>query len=146
MGAPKSLKLQYLGLCMKYRNGYKYQLAIPEIFQTSFRPSHIIRSERITLLTTGSMTVHSGYAWDGASGIVDRDTNLRASLGHDALYQLMREGGLDYKEWAKADEDFCIWLKQAGAWDWTVSIDRYGLSLFKGKFAHPKERKKIFIA
>ena len=41
------------------------------------------------------MIVKNGYAWDGTSGlIIDTDGNLRASLVHDALYQLMRNGKL----------------------------------------------------
>lgn len=136
---------EYPSMAMYYRSGYKYQLAADEVFKTSFRPPHIVRTARITLDTNGIMTVHDGYAWDGASGIIDRDTNIRASCGHDALYQLMREGGLPHQHWNLADEDFCIWLKEAGAWDITVRIDRAGLALFKGKYAHPDQRKTIHI-
>ena len=39
----------------------------------------------------GWLTIEPGYQWDGASFIViDRKANMRASLLHDALYQLMR--------------------------------------------------------
>jgi len=131
---------------MLYRDGYKYQLAAHEYFQTSFTPATKISVPRITLYPDGVMLVHEGYAWDGASGIVDRKTNLRASCGHDALYQLMRMEVLPYSEWAKADADFCRWLAEAGAYALTIKIDRYGLSLFKGKYARPENRKKIFIA
>jgi len=37
------------------------------------------------------IVVKRGYAWDGASGpAIDTPTIMRASLVHDALYQLMR--------------------------------------------------------
>lgn len=128
---------------MLFRDGYKYQLAAPELFETSFRPDEQIRVARITIDPNGVMIVADGYAWDGASGVVDRKTNLRASCGHDALYQLMRMGKLPYSEWQKADDDYCHWLKSSGAWNVTISLDRWGLQKMKGKYAHPKHRKKI---
>lgn len=128
---------------MLFRDGYKYQLAAPELFQTSFRPKRKIKAPRLMLDTDGILIVSEGYAWDGASGIVDRKTNLRASCGHDALYQLMRLGKLPYKEWAKADHDFCRWLALAGAWPVTVNLDRWGLRKMRGKYAHPSQRKRI---
>ena len=129
---------------MQFRDGYKYQLAAPELFKTSFLSNVQIRIERITLEPDGVMIVAEGYAWDGASGIVDRRTNLRASCGHDALYQLMRMGKLPYQHWGKADDDYCRWLKMAGAWDVTISLDRWGLKQMRGKYAHPKHRKEIY--
>ena len=129
---------------MDYRNGYKYQLAKNERFRTSFRPKWALKIERVSLDINGLMIVESGYAWDGASGIIDRKTNLRASCGHDALYQLMRMDMLSSRDYKKADDDYCKWLKSAGAWPITVKIDKAGLSLMKGKYAKPKHRKKIF--
>lgn len=42
------------------------------------------------------MDINAGYAWDGPSGpTIDTKTFIRASLVHDALYQLMREEKLD---------------------------------------------------
>lgn len=136
---------QYEGLTMYYRSGYKYQLAADEPFYTSFRPKKELRVPRITLYPSGLMIVHDGYAWDGASGVVDRDTNIRASCGHDALYQLMRMEKLSHEDWQLADEDFCTWLKEAGAWDITIKIDRLGLKIAGGKYAHPSKRKKIYM-
>lgn len=128
---------------MFFRDGYKYQLAATELFKTSFRPIKEIRIPRITLYCDGIMIVGEGYAWDGATGIVDRKTNIRASCGHDALYQLMRMERLPYSLWGKADDDFCKWLKNAGAWGVTISLDRWGLRQMKGKYANPKHRKTI---
>jgi hypothetical protein len=130
---------------MVYRDGYKYQLAAAELFKTSFRPANTIRAERIALSPDGTMIVSSGFCWDGASGIVDRKTNIRASCGHDALYQLMRRGHLDHNEWLKADDDFCRWLEEAGAWSITVSLDRWGLRQMGGKYARPEHKKQVYI-
>jgi hypothetical protein len=42
------------------------------------------------------LTVEKGYAWDGPSGpVIDAKENIRASLDHDALYQLMRNEELN---------------------------------------------------
>jgi len=131
---------------MYFFDGYKYQLAIPVLFQTSFRPLREISIARITLSTDGLMKVHDGYAWDGASGVIDSKTNIKASCGHDALYQLMRMKKLPHSEWPSADEDFCVWLKEAGAWDITVNLARWGLKQMNGKYAHPNQRKPILTA
>ena len=131
---------------MRYRRGYKYQLAEPEILQTSFRLKKEVRIPRIILSTDGKLHIAEGYCWDGASGIIDRKTNLRASLGHDALYEMMRQGALNYELWKIADYDFAGWLRQDGAWPSTVKVDKFGLGLFGGRYAHPKQRKKVFSA
>ncbi|MDA8018651.1 MAG: hypothetical protein MPN21_14515 [Thermoanaerobaculia bacterium] len=36
--------------------------------------------------------IEAGYAWNGATGAIDTPSFRRASLIHDGLYQLMREG------------------------------------------------------
>jgi hypothetical protein len=45
----------------------------------------------------GRLTAYQGYHWDGASGpAIDTKTNMRASLFHDVLYQMMRMAILPY--------------------------------------------------
>lgn len=69
-----------------------------------------------------------GYAWDGASGLtVDTPNTMVPALGHDGLYQLMREGGLPLEYREKADallRDMMIergvWKVRAWAWYWAV--------------------------
>ena len=129
---------------MRYRDGYNYQLARNEVFETSFRPRFEVSVERISLGADGTMIVNSGYAWDGASGIIDTKTNLRASCGHDALYQLMRMEKLDFNEHHKADDDFCKWLKEDGAWQITINMAGWALGRMRGKYAKPRNRKKIY--
>ncbi len=51
------------------------------------------------------LKVHPRYAWDGPSGpTFDTPTNMRASLFHDALCQLIGEGQLGKKFRKYADE------------------------------------------
>ncbi len=132
---------------MRYRGGYKYQLAKDEIFQTNIRPKHDTKSEsgRIELLTTGILTVRDGYAWDGTSGpVIDRKTNQRGSLAHDALYQLMRESKLPYYNWPLADIEFGRIIVEDGAWNITATIDLLGLKLANGRAARPENRRKVY--
>ena len=52
----------------------------------------------------GLLTVRAGYAWDGASGpVIHSADNMRASLIHDAYYQLIRLGLVHYAYRAAAD-------------------------------------------
>ena len=83
---------------MKYRKGYKYQLAenfgIPVSWHLS-PPNGNIETEFIRLRKEGGVTylqIRAAYAWDGPSGpTFDTPTAMTASLIHDALYQLIRE-------------------------------------------------------
>lgn len=92
---------------IKYREGYKYQLAQTVGIQLPF-PAPPIDTEHdfITITPSGQLITEQGYAWDGASGLTfDTKSSMRASLFHDALYQLMRDGLLDrevYREPADA--------------------------------------------
>lgn len=132
---------------MRYRGGYKYQLAADQRFYVAFRPRHNIFLARIWLTTDGTLTVREGYAWDGVSGpVIDRKTNMRASLCHDALYQLMRQGELPHTQWRSADMEFDRLLKEDGAWSITRRIDMLGLKLAGGRAALPKNRKKVYEA
>jgi len=91
------------------------------------------------------MTIREGYASDGASGpTIDRKENLYAGFGHDGLYQLMREGLLDFRQWHRADEDYGKWMLECGAWKITVKINLKGLGLMKGKYARPENRKRVY--
>lgn len=81
---------------IKYRAGYKYQLAEPYTVQTNIKPDEAIVDAFIVLTPSGLLTICAGYAWDGPSGpTIDTKNFMRGSLVHDALYQLMREKRLD---------------------------------------------------
>lgn len=94
-----------------YRAGYKYQLARTYTHQTELR-GHNVRSPFILLDPRGLLTIQKAYAWDGPSGpSIDTSTFMRASLVHDALYQLIREGHLHKREREYADRlmrDICL--------------------------------------
>ena len=77
---------------MKYRKlkDYDYDLAEDEHIDIEIYEK--ARNDYIWL-KDGHLVIMKHYAWDGASGpAIDDKTNMTASLVHDALYQLMREG------------------------------------------------------
>ena len=84
------------------------------------------------------LLISEGYSWDGASGPTwDTDGTMRASLVHDALYQMMRIGALDRRHRAKVDRLFRRHLKDGGVnlvrrWVWYRTVRWLG-----GKSAKP---------
>lgn len=115
--------------CITYRSGYKYQLADTYTTKIEIRPEQPIATYWITLDCEGNLTIARGYAWNGASGPTwDGKSSMRASLAHDALYQLMRLGLLDRDNCRPiADAIFhrmCVqdkmWRLRAAAWHWAV--------------------------
>ncbi|MAG33921.1 MAG: hypothetical protein CL908_23825 [Deltaproteobacteria bacterium] len=88
---------------IRYRSDYKYQLASKYELATSIIPPGTIESDFIDLSPSGKRVVKKGYAWDGPSGLViDTKENLRASLVHDAFYQLIRRDFLKSRTFRKA--------------------------------------------
>lgn len=64
-----------------------------------------VSTEFISINEWRRLRIESGYAWDGPSGPTwDTKSSLRASLVHDALYQLIRLGKIPMKCKASADE------------------------------------------
>jgi hypothetical protein len=82
---------------IKYREGYKYQLAEDYFIETRLLGiQETYATPFAKLEPKGKLTLKQGYAWDGPSGpTIDTDNTLEASLVHDALYQFMAEGFLD---------------------------------------------------
>lgn len=65
------------------------------------------------------LLLYAGYAWNGASGPVpDTKTIMRASLYHDAWYQLIREGHEPRSSRTLADFWFGETYKEDGGWKW----------------------------
>jgi hypothetical protein len=81
---------------------YKYQLTRPYQIQTGII-GYEISEVHFHMTEEGLLTVHALYAWDGASGpTVDGPDNMRASLVHDVIYQMIRMGVIpeSYKDYA----------------------------------------------
>jgi len=133
---------------MKYKEGFKYQLAENEIFiNIGIKPSTSIHTEFISLFTDGRLIVMAGYAWDGPSGpTYDSKNSLRASLAHDALYQLMRME-LISKEWRHlADLLLDQILKEDGMWSMRRWYWLRGVQWFASGAADPDSLKPVLEA
>lgn len=133
---------------IEYRSGYKYQLVTDYRIQTPIKPNKDVDAHFITLSKKGLLTVKRGYAWDGTSGpVIDTHENLRASLVHDALYQLMRRRKISYKKYRdKADRLFMKICRQDGLSAFTARLYYEVLKRFGLSSADPKNVRRIKYA
>ena len=133
---------------IRYRSDYKYQLAEAYEISISIKPKSSIETEFIDLDTDGKLTVKNGYAWDGPSGPVkDTVENMRASLVHDALYQLMRIAELSSRTHRKAaDQEFKDICKADGVSNFRASAYYKALRRFGKPAASPQKKRVIFRA
>ena len=131
-----------------YRDSYKYQLAKNYQVLLAVRPPKFINTNFIRLDIDGTLSICEGYAWDGPSGpAFDTPSFMRASLVHDALYQLMREGHLDAAAWrAVADGE----MRRICLEDGMPSIRAWwchrGVRLGGGPSASPSGSKPVLTA
>ena len=89
---------------LNYRKLHKWKYELMEPMSVAVEIPGLIENDYI-MIYRGRLTVLARYAWDGASFIAkDTPTNMRASLFHDALCQLISEGLLDKKYRKYADE------------------------------------------
>jgi len=132
---------------MKYRKGYKYQLFYTENIQTDIIPDIYIETEYIELTIKGLLTVKEGYAWDGASGpTIDTKSSMRASLIHDAFYQLFREEKLGLHYRPEVDRLFCQICKEDGMWPWRANLWYFMVHKFALSASVPENDKEIIEA
>ena len=118
-----------------YRAGYKYVLHSDYSIDTNIL-GYNIQTEFICLDVNGRLTIKRNYAWDGPSGpTIDTKDFMRGSLVHDALYQLMSEGLLDWKYRDHVDKllvaickvDGMSWIRR----QWVYAGVKYGYPLVK---------------
>ena len=132
---------------MKYRKGYRYQLAEDYSTRIEIVPERTIDTEYVTLSLQGILFIRNGYAWDGASGpTIDCKSSMTASLVHDALYQLMRMTELMPRHRHTADtivHRMCVagGMNKIRAWIYFKAV-----SLVGAKFILPSRKKKILVA
>ncbi len=88
------------------RKNWKYKLTEDYYVYVGIRVPRIVNIKNVDMfidtkfitLVRGWLIIQKGYCWDGPSGpAIDTKDFMRASLIHDALYWLMREGLLDIK-------------------------------------------------
>lgn len=135
---------------MKYRHleGYKYEVLKTEVVDTEIKGVEVSIPSNddgmyVCLWLSGRLFVFPHYMWDGPSGPTrDDETNMRGSLIHDALYQLMREGLLDRKYRECADQLFkkiCLedGMRKFRAWCWY-----HGVRIFAWRRVYPSKNPR----
>ncbi len=133
---------------IRYRSEYKYQLASDYKIDIPILPAEAIVTEFIDLDTNGELVVKNAYAWDGPSGpVIDTPENMRASLVHDALYQLMRNEELRARTHRKtADKLFRDICKEDAVSSLRANVYYRALRKFGKPAASPMNKKKIHRA
>jgi hypothetical protein len=132
---------------MKYQElkGYKYELVESLAVQTgltNLSDEIIFIRDYIGLFSDGILSINMGYQWDGMSGVGDSKQSMRASLVHDALYQLMREGLLDRKYKDAADRLLQQILIEDGASKLNAWICYQGVKMFGKKSTYPEKKPR----
>ena len=131
---------------IKYRKGYKYQLAEDYSHKTNVI-GYDIETEFIRLTLVGILFIRSGYAWDGPSGpTFDTKNSMRGSLVHDALYQLMRQGHIPQEFRLYADEilrDICV---EDGMSEIRADLWEKAVNIFASAAANPENEKDVLTA
>jgi len=132
---------------IKYRSGYKYQLAEEYQIQVSIIQSEDIKRDFIELTPEGILTIKKGYAWDGPSGpTCDTPNFMRGSLVHDALYQLLRNEVIG-EEWRdEADEELRRICREDGMSKIRSNWVYYAVRKWGKVAASPESKKKIHQA
>jgi len=130
-----------------YREGYKYQLAEDYSVQLDFAPPADIATDFIRFNRLGVLTILMGYAWDGPSWLtIDTKSSMRASLIHDALYQLLQDRKLPPSRRKDADEVLQKIGLEDGMFRWRISAWYRAVRLGAGPAADPVNRKTVITA
>ena len=91
---------------------------------------HYYRDKKVELNPEGMLYIKANFIWDGASGFtIDTPATIRASLVHDALYQLIKAGADIPRK--KADRLLYKIMRQDGASRirarcWLIAVRLFG--------------------
>lgn len=143
-GPSVSESIQYKEGSFKYQLHRDVEVLLPELRSTA----GVGLTGMLTLTPGGLLRIRKRYAWDGPSGpVVDRSSTLRASLVHDALYQLMRAGFLDRDLCQEpADRVFQRIYLEDGGWKWLGAVYYRGLRAFGRKSTLGVRRRPVLTA
>jgi len=132
---------------IKYKKGYKYQLCRSYTLDGVQVGQKSIKTPYIVLTQTGKLTIRSGYAWDGASGIApDLKTNMRGSLIHDVLCQLIRQGYLKKSVYDKTCDIFIKVCREDGMGRIMAKLHSIGVRTGIAKRIATGKPKKVYTA
>ncbi len=120
--------------------GWKYELKKDCVEAVDMPGVSVGATHEFIRIHGGFMVVESYYAWNGANVVPDSPDLMRASLFHDALYQLIREKHLGMK-WRKYADQLLrdIYTREAtrlrklkrksGKLTW---LDKFGIKMYAG--------------
>lgn len=117
---------------LAYKAGYKYQVAEDFSYDTGIVGYGVKLDGFISMTIEGTLTIHAGYAWDGASGPAINTVNFRrGSLVHDALYQLIENDLLPFSYRMRADDVLIQICKEDGMsairrWWVKLAVNNFG--------------------
>lgn len=130
-----------------YKRGYKYQLAFSFRQKTNIKPLENIKLPFLELSSAGYLNIKVGYAWDGPSGpVIDTKRKMRASLVHDAFYQLRRNKFLSERDMIAADmlfKNICI---EDGLASWRAHLYYKALRRFGMRARNPRNKRAVISA
>jgi len=118
---------------LAYKAGYKYQVVDPFHYDTGILGHEVRLNGLISMTKEGTITIHPGYAWDGASGPAINTVNFRrGSLVHDALYQLIENDLIPFSYRMRADEILVEICKEDGMtairrWWVKLAVNTFGI-------------------
>ena len=126
--------------CFRVLRPYKYQLRDDYSVHIDLAPPGPVAHPFVSLGRDGLLTLRAGYAWDGPSGpALDTRNFMRASLVHDALYQLMRLGLLDHRvHRPRADAILRALCLEDGMSAWRAGLAHHAVRLFGARHAAPR--------
>ena len=133
---------------VKYKKGCSMFTVGEVVWNTRFRPPYTIQHKEITLYTDGRLVIGDGYPCDGVTFPLGNKIKwiLRGAVVHDALSQLMRNGYLNSLEWPLADKEMYLVCIDAGCWEWFAKSVLKTLSIAKGFYTRPENKRKVYIA
>lgn len=128
----------------RIKKHWKYQLGEDHVENLELKPEAPISTSFVKFSMNGRLRVKKGYSWDGPAGpMVEDHTNMRASLIHDVLYQLMRSGKLDHKrDRATADRIFFEMCSEDGMKAVRAQWAHEALRDVGGRLARPRKESE----
>lgn len=113
--------------CYKYTLTEDACIYVPKIDMGKFKAVGT-KDDKVYVEVLGHcFIVKAGYSWDGCTGVRDTDWNMRASLFHDAMYQVKKCGLPLQIKWWEIDSIFRTIMKQDGANLFQRNLYYYGV-------------------
>ena len=128
-------KVKYI----KLPTSWKYELAEPEIFTLPKSVGTSVIEAKHIVIVGRVIRINEGYRWNGPSFAIDTENAMRASLLHDAMYDLMKQGLLDQKWRRIADKMYRRILKADGMSWFRRWYHWVGVRLGGSMFSHGEE-------